>query len=774
MPSTPVRPLSNHLVINTHNLSQAHNRGSPRSANANNAMAFKDPHRPPMEKRHSYGPSSLGPGAPSGNSAGGNGFFPGHTHLGHGHARSRQSLALTLLRILAAAPGLAGMIYSLSTASDIDFLDKQQQLQQRLQYRDQSIINKAPLTRSDFLVASIWTVIGAIVASRPVTEPTRPWIFITFGQCLLLLVIVYLPWFKSQMQAAGFPQLSERLTSHALEDGFMGREINGQSATRLLVLPVIIVGLCSWMLIITRGHQGYAQDRSQEGMIQDVIQAPQGLSTSNIAGSFLNEADRQQDSRMVISMIVLSSATPQGYTNRQLFRETTLKLFPSPRNKAVVVKYRFIIGDPAPAVERELKEEYKLMGDLLIVSASDKQDGKSQKLYKAIEWADQFDFDYLVKTDDDVLVRMDTLSGELYKQGKKPYFWKGLVFKNVPNTRLDDMDLKEMPVFTDGTLTTLSRDIVRLLAVPAPRYNVASSAQSLGIWLHGYGVKPQHDTRIQPGAFVCEEDLIAKHFDNEPSLAHVPHDDPIKMVERINLIRAELKENKNNRNFHTSISICDSLIQKRCAMCYSCQGRASNWKLIGFDCKQGGVVVGDKYRKPELLDAKQMDELLNRPSSGIAPELGAVVLKDYRPESRARQQMQSSNQGNSQPLNGVEAGTESEDENQDDNDQQEIGIEGEESLVKQETSSLGESYTETQDEDTLLAQDEEEPLDEAGEPSQEEQDGSDHEHHDESEMPISDQEVDYLDRRHDEDQLPPVIQSKRTQRKKSSSDKATK
>ncbi|KAF9190560.1 Beta-1,3-galactosyltransferase 6 [Haplosporangium sp. Z 767] len=810
MPSTPVRPLSNHLVINTHNLSQAHNRGSPRSANANSAMTFKDPHRPPMEKRHSYGPSSLGfsatsltAGGGNGGGANGNGAFHGHGHLGHGHSRSRQNLALTILRILAGAPGLLGMMYSLSAAWDSKTLE-QQQRQWRNQ-RHESIGDEfSPLTRSDFWVASLWAsiifcglsiywafllttatiqrllqsyrppnvvlrimlahlvswiMIGFIIHSRPATEPTRPWIIITSFQALFLLVIVYLPWIKTQMQLAGVPMFSERITSHALEDGFMGREISGQSVTRFLVAPLIIVGLCSWMLIITRGHQSTWSGRN-DSLVQDPTMSPStGRSPTDVADTVLNSVEDRQDSRMVISMIVLSSATPQGFLNRKLFRETTLKLFPSPRNKAVVVKYRFIIGDPLPAVESEINQEYRMMGDLLIVSAPDTPDGKSAKLYKAIEWAAKYDFDYLVKTDDDVLVRVDTLSGELYKQGRKPYFWKGLVFKNVPNTRLDDMDLREMPKFTDGTLTTLSRDIVQLLAMPAPRYFVANSAQSLGIWLHGYGIKPVHDKRIQPGAFVCEEDLIAKHFDNEPSLLLHPREDPVKMVERINVIRAELKQNKNNPQYRTTVSICDPLIQKRCAMCYSCQGRASNWKLMGFDCKQGGVIVGDRYRKPELLNAKQMDELVNRPPGGISDELETVALKDYRPGSRYRQRIPPESQENSQGMNEDEDSTEQKEEEALEETGNDDGAGGEDESWEEDGSGDEEQSSEGDlDEQQLETQDEEEALDqETGEGLEDEEEGSEQENHDESEMQISDQEVDYLERRHDEETLPAAL-----------------
>ncbi|KAG0026361.1 hypothetical protein BGZ81_006434 [Podila clonocystis] len=761
MPSTPVRPLSNHLVINTHNLSQAHNRGSPRSANASGALsAFKDSNRPVIEKRHSFGPSALGPHAHSNSNSSSNlnhssapisAHLPGmgdgsfHGHLGHSYGRSRQSLAMTVLRILACVPGFMGMLYSLNQSWDESNMP--------VSTSDDEIT----LVRSDFWVASIpplvvirvalahlisWTVIGIIIQSRPATEPTRPWVIITFGQAILLFLVVYLPWFRSQMEAAGFPRLSEKLTSHPLEDGFMGREISGQSATRILILPLVVVGLCSWMLIITRGPHGGNGEGGASG-----VRSPQGFPSASqaSAGSFLTDSDRQGDNRMAISMIILSSATQQGYLNRKLFRETTLKLFPSPRNRAVLVKYRFIIGDDlSPTAQREITQEQRLQGDLAIVEAPDTPDKKSWKLYKAIEWANKYDFDYLVKTDDDVLVRMDILSGELFKQGKKQYFWKGLVFKNVPNTRLDDMDLKEMPKFTDGTLTTLSRDIVRLLGVPAPRYLVENNGQSLGIWLHGYGIQPVHDSRIQPGAFICEEDLIAKHFDNEASLASYPRDDPIQMVERINQIRAELKKNKSNPKFQTSVSICNDLIQKRCAICYSCQGRASNWKQMGFDCKSNGIIVGDNYRRPDLLDAQQMNELVNRPESGISDDFEGPIPKDNRPEARLQRQKEA--EAERQRLLMESEVNEEEEYSEDDNTE----------------AGDGASEEGSQEEEGALApHDEQEALDEEGQgedgeySESEDEEGAggdenteeDEGHGDEAEMPISNYEVEQLERR---------------------------
>ncbi|GJJ68082.1 hypothetical protein EMPS_00428 [Entomortierella parvispora] len=539
-----------------------------------------------------------------------------------------------------------------------------------------------------------------------------------------------------------------------------------------------MVGLCSWMLIITRGQAGGFEGRMPPS--QDVVS---GSPLSGFSAEGLTPPTaRLPGSRIVISVIVMSSATPQGRVNRQLFRDTTLKLFPSPRNQAATVQYRFVIGHPPESAMADIQREHDLMDDLLMVEdAPDTPDGKSLKLYKAIQWADSQDFDYLVKTEDDVLVRMDILSGELFKLGPRSWFWKGLVFKNVPNTRLDDMDLKEMPKFTDGTLTTLSRDIIRLLAQPAPRYMLASSAQSLGIWLHGYGINPIHDIRIQPGAFVCEENLIAKHFDNEPSVMRQPHEDPRTMVDRINKIRSELKANKNNPSFETQLTICDERIQRRCALCYRCTKRAANWKHMGFDCKPGGVVVGDKYRKPEMLDAKQMDELLNRPSTGISDELEIIPLRDSRPEARYRQQQlqreeeQRQRELELEQLKQLDAAGEGEVEDEDDGGASSVeddtlqSTEGGSEAGGDEEPVVDDSAAEKgindEDQGDQAIGNEDEGTDQGSEEDGDNRaDGSesteDQDSHDESEMHISDKEVDYLDRRQDNgvnDAVPPVV-----------------
>lgn len=350
------------------------------------------------------------------------------------------------------------------------------------------------------------------------------------------------------------------------------------------------------------------------------------------------------------------------------------------------------------------------------------------------------------------------------------------ISRNVPNTRLDDMDLKEMPKFTDGTLTTLSRDIVRLLGVPAPRYLVENNGQSLGIWLHGYGIQPIHDSRIQPGAFICEEDLIAKHFDNEPSLQSLPRDDPIQMVERINQIRAELKKNKGNPKFQTSVSICNNLIQKRCAICYSCQGRASNWKQMGFDCKSNGIIVGDNYRRPEMLDAKQMDELVNRPESGISDDFDGPIPKDNRPEARLRAHQEKEAERQRLLLDQSKEEGEQEEYSEDENSEgsgEERSQEEEGALAPQDEQDALDTEEGQSEEGEYAAEGEGGEEGGEGEESEDTNGEEDEGHGDEAEMPISDKEVELLERRLEDVHEPePLAQpEKRSGRKKASTGK---
>ncbi|CAG8443598.1 4218_t:CDS:2 [Funneliformis mosseae] len=238
----------------------------------------------------------------------------------------------------------------------------------------------------------------------------------------------------------------------------------------------------------------------------------------------LSLSEIRPDSNVKVIMIVLSSWTESGYRKRQTFRDTSVKLIPQ-SSKNISITYRFVLGD-APSAKLQLSMAHKLLdeskrhGDLVIVPTSDHDDDLSHKVYKGFEWSNQYSFDYIVKTDDDIFVRMDIIARELEESGPdKKYYWRGLGYWN------------------DG--------------------------QNLGIWLFPYNIRPIHDRRIQQ-VDACEDDLIAKHFSDQ-----FEEDQSMK----------DMYENVINHK-----RMCEGFRQRFCASCYPCWGREDHWKDSNFDC----------------------------------------------------------------------------------------------------------------------------------------------------------------------------------------------
>src|SRR5581483_5593082 len=135
----------------------------------------------------------------------------------------------------------------------------------------------------------------------------------------------------------------------------------------------------------------------------------------------LSLSEIRSDSNVKVIMIVSSSWTENGYKKRQTFRDTTVKLIPQ-NSKEISITYRFILGDtPSAKIQmnmgQKLLDESERYGDIIIVPTSDLRDDQSRKVYKGFEWSNKYAFDYIMKTEDDIFVRMDIISRELEELG---------------------------------------------------------------------------------------------------------------------------------------------------------------------------------------------------------------------------------------------------------------------------------------------------------------------------------------------------------------------
>jgi hypothetical protein len=141
-----------------------------------------------------------------------------------------------------------------------------------------------------------------------------------------------------------------------------------------------------------------------------------------------------QDSLNVFLMIT-SSWNANSFHSRQKFRNSSLQFLSQPT--PLKLSYRFIIGlPPNPHATSHLApqvlQESQKYGDILMVPAGDSYEDLSKKVYGGFSWAkSQKIFDYVLKTDDDMFLRLDIILKELSDLGKRHRYWKGLGYWQV-------------------------------------------------------------------------------------------------------------------------------------------------------------------------------------------------------------------------------------------------------------------------------------------------------------------------------------------------------
>ncbi|KAI8090255.1 galactosyltransferase-domain-containing protein [Gilbertella persicaria] len=359
--------------------------------------------------------------------------------------------------------------------------------------------------------------------------------------------------------------LASNKKNYARVDDIQEPRINHKSTfVRVLILPLTVV------VFITMFASMYQVAQMRKASI-DLLEQRM------IMPSF-QKHPQLAEAEVRVMVFVLSAWTAKSAQKRQVFRETTLKLMPKD-NQHISYFYTFILGQPpnnqvketiGPIIDREIQEH----NDVLILPCSDLYQDLSRKVYAAFEWAEQYDFDYFVKTDDDIFVRWDTISKEMELAGRTKRYWRGLAYHNIPPIRNTENKNGELiyplpvfPPYTAGALYILSRDVVHLIAgVKGPRMFVKNEDQNLGIWLYPFNILPIHDRRIQQ-IDVCENDMIGKHFGDfgEP--------------DAIGGTMYDMLDNLQNGR-----KMCAGFKTSVCGFCYPCHGKANHWKNWNFDC----------------------------------------------------------------------------------------------------------------------------------------------------------------------------------------------
>lgn len=232
-------------------------------------------------------------------------------------------------------------------------------------------------------------------------SPTKIWMTICFVLLvcnILKLVIANSPKYHRKVEDVSSPRINLKST-----------------AVKVLVLPLFVV-TCLTLYV------GIQQTNTLLYTTTQLMQhQPYLLDTKEAAAV---------GSPVGVMILILSSWSKQGAERRQILRDSSLQLLDS----STKVTFRFVIGQPPSAwmqatLGPSIVAESNQFHDLLVVPTSDLAEHQSYKTFSALRWSVDGDYDYLVKTNDDVFVRWDQLLPELALQGPQSLYWKGLVYR---------------------------------------------------------------------------------------------------------------------------------------------------------------------------------------------------------------------------------------------------------------------------------------------------------------------------------------------------------
>lgn len=258
-----------------------------------------------------------------------------------------------------------------------------------------------------FTLATIfWFSVVSFVSHFGVDEPIWPWMAI----CAILALAQIIQTIHFRFRGV------YSIEPHKNPRGVEARMV----ILRTVLIPGSAVSFITMMMLL---YQNNTRPSSAETLASTGAAA---IASLNAAKQIMGTAETQ------ILILIFTAWTPKGHQKRQVIRDTTLRLLPQ-TNSHVAFTYKFIIGEAPNTRVREtmgpkIKAEQDQHNDLLILPVSDTYEDLSLKVFRGLEWANKFKFDFLCKTDDDIFVRWDVVARELAELGPMHYYWRGLAY----------------------------------------------------------------------------------------------------------------------------------------------------------------------------------------------------------------------------------------------------------------------------------------------------------------------------------------------------------
>ena len=240
-------------------------------------------------------------------------------------------------------------------------------------------------------------------------------------------------------------------------------------------------------------------------------------------------------SNSTIEFLILVLSTPKGVARRTVIRDTWMK---DPTSKLVKVTVKFVIGILGLHNNKtfSLRQEQKKYGDLLFLpELKDSYSNLTLKMKFGLIWVDKniSDFDYLIKTDDDTYVRVDSIEKAIRELNCEDQLHMGFFFgtsRPHKSGRWAEKKWLKCPCYLpypSGGGYIISRKVLKVaMRYPSRLSMYTCEDVTVGSWLAPYHMVRKHDVRfnVELWSHGCINTMLISHQDKpSPSYFYDKH-----------------------------------------------------------------------------------------------------------------------------------------------------------------------------------------------------------------------------------------------------------
>lgn len=216
-----------------------------------------------------------------------------------------------------------------------------------------------------------------------------------------------------------------------------------------------------------------------------------------------------------LRIVVLVMTRPVSVKRRKTIRDTWSQTYNSTQ---VNLTLKFIIGmgSVRTSLAESLLNERKQYGDLLLMDELyDSYSNLPFKVMMGLRWAsDNLEFDYLVKVDDDMYLRLEMLSQALRQMNCEAMLYWGNFMAGTPDQRGRNLERNWLhcthyfPYATGGGYVLAEKVIKSAMPFSESVEHYNNEDVTVGAMLAPYNINKVHDSRFITHGNRCSNDFI--------------------------------------------------------------------------------------------------------------------------------------------------------------------------------------------------------------------------------------------------------------------------